>query len=151
MTGGRIRRLRRYLEGAPFLATYGDGVSDVDIPRVVDFHRRSGRQATLVGVRLPTAFGVLEEREGTVTEFREKPVVDGRINGGFFVFEPSVLELLHDDDEVLEEQPLRTLVQRGQLGVYRHDGFWKCMDTVKDVKSANDIWHGGRAPWKVWR
>jgi glucose-1-phosphate cytidylyltransferase len=151
MTGGRLRRLRPYLQDGTFLATYGDGVSDVDIPDVVNFHRKSGHQATLVGVKLPTTFGVLEEDGGKVTEFREKPVVNGRINGGFFVFEPSVLELLRGDEEVLEDQPLRTLVQRGQLGVYRHDGFWKCMDTVKDVKAANDIWHSGRAPWKLWR
>lgn len=150
MTGGRIRRLRPYLQDGPFLATYGDGVSDVDVNKVVEFHRRSGRKATLVGVKLPTTFGVLEESGGKVTEFREKPVVNGCINGGFFVFEPSVLDLLRGDEEVLEEHPLRTLVEWGELGVYRHDGFWKCMDTVKDVQSANGIWNTGKAPWKVW-
>jgi glucose-1-phosphate cytidylyltransferase len=150
MTGGRIRRIERYIDQDIFLATYGDGVSDVPIPAVVDFHRASGRTATLVGVHLPTTFGVLEADGGTVREFREKPVLQGWINGGFFVFGREIFKRLHADSDVLEERPLKELVDQGMLGVYPHDGFWKCMDTYKDVVALNRIWEEGRAAWRTW-
>jgi glucose-1-phosphate cytidylyltransferase len=149
MTGGRIRRIERHIGEDLFLATYGDGVSDVDIPSVIDFHRASGRTATLVGVHLPTTFGVLEADGGTVREFREKPILKGWINGGFFVFNREFFRQLHSDLDVLEERPMKELVDRGALGVFPHDGFWKCMDTWKDVVALNRLWHEG-APWNTW-
>lgn len=149
MTGGRIRRIEPYIHEDLFLATYGDGVSDVHIPSVVDFHRSSGRTATLVGVHLPTTFGVLEAEDGLVRQFREKPVLRGWINGGFFVLNRTFFRQLRADSDVLEERPMKELVERGQLGVYPHDGFWKCMDTWKDVVALNELWDSG-APWNTW-
>ncbi|HUE76622.1 MAG TPA: glucose-1-phosphate cytidylyltransferase [Longimicrobiales bacterium] len=149
MTGGRIRRIEPYIEEEFFLATYGDGVSDVHIPSVIDFHRSTGKVATLVGVHLPTTFGVLEAEGGTVREFREKPVLHGWINGGFFVLNREFFNQLHADSDVLEERPMKELVKREQLGVFPHDGFWKCMDTWKDVVALNEMWDRG-APWNTW-
>lgn len=149
MTGGRIRRIEPYIDEEMFLATYGDGVSDVHIPSVIDFHRSTEKMATLVGVHLPTTFGVLEAEGGTVREFREKPVLKGWINGGFFVLNREFFQQLSADSDVLEERPMKELVARGQLGVFPHDGFWKCMDTWKDVLALNEMWDRG-APWKTW-
>jgi glucose-1-phosphate cytidylyltransferase len=149
MTGGRIRRVERYIQEDIFLATYGDGVSNVHVPSVVDFHRSTGKVATLVGVHLPTTFGVLEAEGGTVREFREKPVLQGWINGGFFVFNREFLGQLHADSDVLEDRPMKELVEQGTLGVFPHDGFWKCMDTWKDVVALNELWDDG-APWNTW-
>jgi glucose-1-phosphate cytidylyltransferase len=149
MTGGRIRRIEPYIQEDIFLATYGDGVSDVHIPSVVDFHRSTGKVATLVGVHLPTTFGVLEADGGTVLEFRDKPVLQGWINGGFFVFNREFFGQLHADSDVLEDRPMKELVERRELGVYPHGGFWKCMDTWKDVVALNGMWNAG-APWNTW-
>jgi glucose-1-phosphate cytidylyltransferase len=149
MTGGRIARAGRHIREDIFLATYGDGVSDVPIPRVVDFHRATGRAATLVGVPLPSPFGVVEAEGATVTEFREKPILGGRINGGFFVFGREALAYFGGDDEELD-RPLNRLVERRQLAIYPHDGFWKSMDTYKDVVDLNRMWAAGDAPWRTW-
>lgn len=150
MTGGRIKRIERYIDEDYFLATYGDGLSNVDVPSVVDFHLAHGKTATLVGVHLPTTFGVLEARNGTVTEFREKPVLQGWINGGFFVINRRFFDRLQADSDVLEDRPMKELVAEGSLGVFPHDGFWKCMDTYKDVVALNQIWDSGHAPWVTW-
>jgi glucose-1-phosphate cytidylyltransferase len=163
MTGGRIKRVEKYIDSDTFLVTYGDGVSDVNIRQVVGFHnlfkethREGGRPnenlATLVGVHLPTTFGVIEAKlDGTIKEFREKPVLSGGwINGGFFVFERKIFDLIKGDETVLEEYPMKTLAKNNEIAVYKHEGFWKCMDTYKDTLELNKIWKSGVAPWKVW-
>jgi glucose-1-phosphate cytidylyltransferase len=150
MTGGRIKRIERYVDEELFLVTYGDGLADIDIQRELDFHRREAKIATMAGVHLPTTFGVLAAEGHTVVEFREKPVLEGWINGGFFIFNREFFRYLHGDDEVLEERPMKQLVAERQLAVYPHDSFWKCMDTYKDFVALNEIWNSNRAPWKTW-
>ncbi|HVT43068.1 MAG TPA: glucose-1-phosphate cytidylyltransferase [Thermoanaerobaculia bacterium] len=150
MTGGRIKKIERYIEEDLFLATYGDGLSDIDISEELAFHRKEGKIATLAGVHLPTTFGVLEADGHTVAEFREKPVLKGWINGGFFVFNREFFSYLDGDDEVLEERPMKQLVAERQLSVFPHEGFWKCMDTYKDFVALNQIWTSEAAPWKTW-
>ena len=148
-TGGRVHRARKYLNDATFFVTYGDGVADVDLRRLLDFHRRSGKLATLTGVHPSSPFGVIESAGGVVTSFKEKPYLEGLINGGFFVFEPGVFDYL-GHDTVLEEDPLRRLAAEGQLAVYEHRGFWSCMDTFKDVERLNAMWERGERPWRLW-
>jgi glucose-1-phosphate cytidylyltransferase len=150
MTGGRLFAARRYLEGAPFLATYGDGLSNVDVGELISFHRRHGRIATVTTVRPLSRFGVLDiDGEGQVTSFREKPQVDGWINVGYFVFEPEIFEYL-EADSVLEQEPLVRLAADGQLMAYRHGGFWQPMDTYRESQILNQLWEEGRAPWRTW-
>lgn len=151
MTGGRIGRAARFLAGRPFMATYGDGVSNVDIRALAEFHQASGRTATLTAVRPPARFGGLVIEDGVVNEFMEKPQIgEGWINGGFMVFQPEVAELLTTDDTILERAPLETLAENGQLGAFQHDGFWQCMDTVRDLTYLRELWASGQAPWKSW-
>jgi glucose-1-phosphate cytidylyltransferase len=151
MTGGRIKRAAAYLHGNTFLATYGDGLSNIDVARLVDFHLTHGRAATLTGVHQPTTFGVVDAEEGgLVKSFREKPSLSGYVNGGFFVFQRSLVDEIAGDSTVLEEEPLRSLIQKGQLAMYRHDGFWQCMDHYKDYTTLNAMWAAGSAKWKVW-
>lgn len=151
MTGGRIGRLRKFLDGQRFLATYGDGVGDVDISRLLDFHQTHGKLATVTAVRPPARFGSLALEGHVVTEFREKPQVEqGWINGGYFVFEPEVLDLLTADETILERGPLEALAKRGELQAYFHDGFWQPMDTLRDRQSLEAHWASGQAPWKIW-
>ncbi|MDA8117424.1 MAG: glucose-1-phosphate cytidylyltransferase [Actinomycetota bacterium] len=153
MTGGRIMRAARYLEGkGTFAATYGDGVTDADLAAALAYHRKMGRLATLTGVRPPSRFGELIADGGLVRAFTEKPqVAEGLINGGFFFFEPAFLRYLTaDEDCVLERAPLERCAADGQLSVYRHDGYWQCMDTLRDWESLQSQWDTGRAPWKVW-
>jgi glucose-1-phosphate cytidylyltransferase len=147
MTGGRLARLGSLLDET-FLLTYGDGLSDVPIDTLIDYHRASGAQATVTAVHPAPRFGALELRDGMVTRFREKPIASmDRINGGFFVFEPAMLSLLTGDDCVLEASPLATLASQGQLAAYEHDGFWQPMDTLRDRDELNRLWDGGNAPW----
>lgn len=151
MTGGRIRRLRQWVADGPFMATYGDGVGDVDIRRLVEFHRGHGRLATVTAVRPPARFGGLAIVEGQVREFSEKPQTgEGWINGGFFVFEPGVFDYLSDDRTVLEREPLERLARAGQLMAYQHEGFWQPMDTLREKQLLESLWTSGKAPWKVW-
>lgn len=152
MTGGRLRRVRDYLpDNEPFFLTYGDGVADVDIPASLAFHREQGRQATMTVVHPPGRFGAASIQGTAITSFKEKPAGDGaRINGGFFVLEKSVVDLIDGDDTVFELGPLNTLAERGQLSAYLHDGFWQCMDTLRDKRLLEDLWESGKAPWKVW-
>ncbi len=149
-TGGRIARLADRLGGEPFCATYADGVADVDLAAQLDFHRSHGALATVTVVRPHLQWGVAELGEGDrVVGFAEKPRSEHWINGGFFRFEPAVLEHL-DAESVLEREPLRQLADVGQLRAFRHEGFWDCMDTYKDAVVLNDLWAAGEAPWRVW-
>lgn len=150
-TGGRIKRLERYLTGDRFFATYGDGVSDLNLDELLAFHERHGRIATVTVVRPRTSFGLLEiDGEHRVTRFKEKPQLDWWINGGFFVFDRRVFDYLCPDS-VLEREPMERLAADGQLVAFKHDGFWACMDTYKDNVELNAAWSSGTAPWCTWR
>ncbi|MEQ1857946.1 MAG: glucose-1-phosphate cytidylyltransferase [Longimicrobiales bacterium] len=151
MTGGRIRRLDNWLRGSRFMVTYGDGVGNVDIRKLVAFHESHGRLATVTAVRPPARFGGLDLQGDAVSEFSEKPQThEGWINGGFFVFEPAVLDYLDDDSTILERKPLEALAKDGELMAYRHDGFWQPMDTIRDKTLLDTLWDQGSPPWKVW-
>ncbi|MBI2323101.1 MAG: glucose-1-phosphate cytidylyltransferase [Chloroflexi bacterium] len=150
-TGGRLKRLAHWLSDGTFMMTYGDGVADIDIPAVLAFHRRYGRLATVTAVRPPARFGGLAFAGDAVAQFLEKPQIgEGWINGGFFVLEPGVLDYIDDDDTIWERDPLERLAADGQLMAYRHEGFWQCMDTVRDVRLLQGLWDAGHAPWRVW-
>ncbi len=152
MTGGRIKRVRDYIGNETFLLTYGDGVCDVDIRRVVSFHERHGRLATMTAVQPGGRFGTLEIKEDdTVGRFAEKRREDGGwINGGYMVLEPQVIDYIDGDQTTFEREPLERLSAEGQLAAYRHDGFWQCMDTMKDKMYLEELVRTGQAPWKVW-
>lgn len=150
-TGGRVRRAARYLSDGRFMVTYGDGLTDIDVKKVLAFHQSHGKFATVSAVRPVSRFGVLDlDATGRVERFAEKPQADGWINAGYFVFEPQVFDYLTGDDCVLEREPLERLAADGQLMAYRHDGFFFAMDTYREYKALNDLWATGRAPWKVW-
>jgi glucose-1-phosphate cytidylyltransferase len=152
MTGGRLKRVAGYIGSETFLATYGDGVADIDIGDLFAFHRRQGKLGTVSGVRPSSRYGELMVQDGIAQLFEEKPQVrEGWINGGFFVFEPQVLDLIEGDYETLEGGLLVRLAQRGELAVYQHEGFWQCMDTYREMQMLNELWNSGKAPWKVWR
>jgi glucose-1-phosphate cytidylyltransferase len=149
-TGGRILALRDHLGDEPFFATYADGVADIALDRLVEFHRAHGGAATMTVVRPELQFGVTElDGDGIVLGFQEKPRSEHWINGGFFCFQPSVHEYLLPDAP-LEREPLERLAAAGELRAFRHDGFWDCMDTYKDAVALNDLWTAGSPPWKVW-
>ena len=152
MTGARIKRAARHIGGRRFMVTYGDGVSNIDIRKLIATHESNGRLATVTGVRPPSRFGELVVEGDKVAQFSEKPQMqEGFINGGFFVFEPDVLDYLTEDATcVLEEGPMERLTGDGQLSVYQHTGFWQCMDTYRDLHLLNQLWDSGKAPWKVW-
>jgi glucose-1-phosphate cytidylyltransferase len=150
-TGGRIKRVARHLGSEDFCMTYGDGVADVDITALIAAHRASGRQATVTAVQPPGRFGSLEMDGTQVRGFREKPPGDGGwINGGFFVLSPRVLEHIADDGTYWEREPMERLAGENQLGSFKHDGFWRPMDTLRDKTVLEELWAAGRAPWKVW-
>jgi glucose-1-phosphate cytidylyltransferase len=151
MTGGRLKRVRDYINGETFCMTYGDGLADIDIGKLVAFHKQQGRDATVTAVRPPGRFGALEVEGATVQGFREKPLGDGAwINGGFFVLEPKALDLVVGDDTTWEREPMEALARTGQLAAYRHEGFWQPMDTLRDRNHLQSLWDAGKAPWKVW-
>lgn len=152
MTGGRLARVREYLEGEEaFCLTYGDGVSDVDITALLAFHRTHGAAATVTAVRPPSRFGSLDMDGDRVTNFAEKPLEEaGWINGGFFVLSPAVLDTIDGDSTIWEKEPLERLATSGELHAYRHDGFWQPMDTLRDRTTLEGLWESGRAPWKTW-
>ncbi len=152
MTGGRLRRVRDYIGHETFCFTYGDGVSNVDINKLLAFHREQNTHATLTAVQPPGRFGALDikldQRIGT---FKEKPEGDGSwVNGGFFVLEPAVFSLLHSDEDIWERSPLEALANTGQLSAYKHHGFWQPMDTLRDKNHLEDLWSSGKAPWRLW-
>jgi glucose-1-phosphate cytidylyltransferase len=150
-TGGRLLRVAPYLDGSAFCFTYGDGVGDIDIAKLVAHHRAHGKLATLTATQPPGRFGALALDGDRVTSFQEKPQGDGAwINGGFFVLEPSVLRYLVDDRTIWEHEPLDRLAAEGELFAYRHEGFWHPMDTLRDKKLLEDLWSGDKAPWKLW-
>jgi glucose-1-phosphate cytidylyltransferase len=151
MTGGRLRRVLGYLGDEDFCFTYGDGLADVDVGRLISFHREQGRLATVTSVQPMGRFGSMSVDGTQVVDFHEKPAGDGAwINGGFFVLSPRVAEYLEDDRTVWEEEPLRRLATDGQLSSYQHTGFWLPMDTLRDKLRLQSLWESGAAPWKVW-
>lgn len=153
MTGGRLKRVARYLEGEDaFCFTYGDGLSDVDITALVKFHKAHGRRATLTAVAPPGRFGAVELQEALVTRFHEKPQGDGAmINGGYFVLSPDCIDYIASDVTSWEQEPLEQLAEEGQLAAYRHSGFWQAMDTLRDKNYLEGLWQQRQAPWKVWK
>lgn len=154
MTGGRLSRVRNYLNDEPFCFTYGDGVSDVNIGELLSFHQSQGRLATVTAVQPPGRFGTMgfsPTNSNLIKNFQEKPVGDGAwINGGFFVLEPDVIDYIEDDATIWERSPLEKLSEEGQLAAFRHDGFWRPMDTLRDKNELESLWASGNAPWKTW-
>ena len=150
MTGGRVKRMKPYLEET-FLLTYGDGLANVDIPSLIEFHRQHGKLATITAVHPTARFGELQILNQQVNKFKEKPQIDqGWINGGFFVLEPEFLDYIEHDQTILEKEPLEQVAQMGELMAYHHNGFWQCMDTVRDRDVLQNFWKSEKAPWKVW-
>jgi glucose-1-phosphate cytidylyltransferase len=148
MTGGRVKRLQRLVGNETFMCTYGDGLASIDVAQLLAFHKAQGRQATVTAVRPPARFGTLEIEGDRVARFSEKPQTsEGWINGGFFVFEPSVFERIAGDETFLEHEPLVSLAADGELSVYKHDGFWQPMDTLREKNLLEDLWKSGNAPW----
>jgi len=149
-TGGRLHRVAPYIEGDRFMLTYGDGLADIDLTKLVRFHRESGRLATVTGVRPMSRFGEIHGEGDLVREFREKPQLDeGWVSGGFFVFERGALDYF-GPDSVLERAPLERLAQDGQLALFRHDGYWRAMDTLREKRQLEQEWESGHPAWKVW-
>lgn len=151
MTGGRIKRIGRYLDDEPFCMTYGDGVSNVDIAKELEFHKKHGKLATLTAVHPDSRFGVLDIQSNQIMAFREKSDADvGWINGGFMILDPKVLDYIEGDSTVFERDSLEKLVADGQLMAFRHRGFWQCMDTLRDKERLEGLWNSKKAPWKRW-
>jgi len=158
-TGGRIKKIEKYIDTENFFATYCDGLADVNLQQLLKHHENMKRIGTLVAVHPMSPFGIVEEEKGIATSFREKPSLPGLINGGFFVFKKHFFDYLNDDS-VLEEDPLKTLAEEKELAVYHHEGFWACMDTFKDFERLNELWEHsvmphtglrGKPPWKIWK
>jgi len=152
MTGGRIKQAKNYIDNSAFMLTYGDGVADVNIQELVSFHKEHGKKITMTAVQPDGRYGALKiENNSRISKFLEKPRGDGMwINGGFFVCEPSVIDYIDNELTVFEEAPLSKLAEKGQLMAYKHSGFWKCMDTLRDKISLADYWEKGSAPWRTW-
>ena len=151
MTGGRLKRIRDYLDDEPFFFTYGDGVGNVDVKASLDLHNSSKRKATMTAVQPPGRFGALQIEGDKITSFQEKPEGDGSwINGGFFVLNPSVIDYIESDSTTWERSPLENLAKDGELSVYKHKGFWSPMDTMRDKIMLNELWEENKAPWKLW-
>lgn len=152
MTGGRIKKIQKYVGNETFMVTYGDGVSDVDIHKLVRYHEENGRLATMTAVNVGQKFGVLElKNKNEICAFREKSMDDGSlINGGFLVLEPEVFNYIEGDSTVFEKDPLESLASQGELIAYKHAGFWRCMDSQRDQDVLKKLWDSGQAPWKLW-
>lgn len=152
MTGGRVKRVKEYIGNEPFMLTYGDGVSDVNINKLVEFHKKHGKLVTMSAYNAGQRFGVLDiDAAGHITEFREKTKGDGNmVNIGFMVCQPEFLDYIEGDSTVLEKAPLERAAKEGQLMAYKHEGFWQCMDTVREKEDLEKLWNSGKAPWKVW-
>lgn len=152
MTGGRVKRVREYVGNEPFMLTYGDGVSNVNISKLLEFHKAHGKMVTMSSYNVGQRFGVLDiDENGKIREFREKTQGDGnQINIGFMVCQPEFFNYIDGDDTVLEKKPLETAAKMGELMAYKHDGFWQCMDTVREKEQLEKMWANGQAPWKVW-
>jgi len=151
MTGGRIKRVEPYIGNEPFMITYGDGVSDIDIAKLLDFHRAHGKYSTITATQPEGRFGMLDLEGSRIASFREKDQSDmGWINAGFMVMEPKIFQYLENDDTILERTPLERLAIEGELMAYKHQGFWQCMDTQRDKQKLEALWSSGSAPWKKW-
>jgi len=151
MTGGRVKRVAAYLGRDDFCLTYGDGLCDVDIRKLIEFHKAQGKLATVTAIQPPGRFGALDLQGSLIAAFKEKPQGDGSwINGGFFVLSPKVLDYIAGDDTIWEREPMERLARERQLSAYMHAGFWQCMDTLRDKNLLESHWQSGRAPWKVW-
>lgn len=151
-TGGRVKRCAPIIGNEPCMVTYGDGVGNIDIAKLVAFHKHQGRLATITAVRPPARFGAMIFDGDRVAAFSEKPQVgEGWINGGYMVLEPQVMDYIEGDDTIFERKPLERLAQDGQLAAYRHEGFWQPMDTLREKQLLEDLWQSGKAPWKVWK
>ncbi len=152
MTGGRIKRIADYLGDEPFMVTYGDGIADINLKAVLELHQKENRIATVSAVRPPARFGQIRLDKTGVIGFAEKPQADsGWINGGFFVLDSKIKKYINEDDTIFEREPLERLAQEGMLSSYQHDGFWQCMDTVRDVELLQSLWASGNAPWRIWK
>ena len=152
MTGGRIKRIQKYVGNETFLMTYGDGVSDININELVEFHKRHGKLLTLTAASLQQRFGVLDiDDENIITSFREKSTDDGsKINAGYMVIEPEVFDYIDGDETIFEKEPMDKLLEKGQLVAYKFDGYWQCMDTKREHEKLEALWESGEAPWKSW-
>lgn len=151
MTGGRLRRVKQYLDNETFCFTYGDGVGDIDITKSIEFHKSHGKLATLTAAAPPGRFGALNIDGERITSFEEKPANEsGYINAGFFVLEPAVIDRINGDETIWERTPLESLAHDGQLNAWKHDGFWQPMDTLRDRNYLDTLWTNGKAPWKTW-
>jgi glucose-1-phosphate cytidylyltransferase len=150
MTGGRLRRVRGYLGAEDFCFTYGDGLADINIRALIEFHRAQKTMATVTAVQPPGRFGALVVEGSKVLSFREKPAGDGWINGGFFVLSPKVIDYIDGDETVWEREPMERLAQEGELSTYLHEGFWQPMDTLRDKAQLEELWASPSAPWKIW-
>jgi glucose-1-phosphate cytidylyltransferase len=154
MTGGRIKRIMNFIGNEPFCLTYGDGLSDVNITKLIEFHNKENTLATLTAVQPPGRFGIIDLHEGRtkITSFREKAKDDGAwINGGFFVLKPEISDYIENDMTTWEQEPLKKLAAEGNLSAYKHFGFWQPMDTLRDKTYLEELWASGRAPWKIWK
>lgn len=152
MTGGRIKRIQKYIGNESFMLTYGDAVSDINLKELLAFHKSHGKTATITAIALGQRFGVLDiDGNHTIRQFREKDVSDsGRVNAGFMVMEPEIFNYLENDETVFEKEPLAALARIGELKAYLHNGFWQCMDTKREMLRLEELWNSGKAPWKVW-
>jgi glucose-1-phosphate cytidylyltransferase len=151
MTGGRLKRVKQYLGSEDFCFTYGDGLSDINITDLVNFHKQQGYLATVTAVKPAGRFGSLELKDNQVTSFIEKPRGDGSwVNGGFFVLSPKVIDYIRDDDTTWEQEPMHQLALDGQMNAFFHEGFWQPMDTLREKKLLQDMWQENKAPWKIW-
>ncbi|MBT5471762.1 MAG: glucose-1-phosphate cytidylyltransferase [Nitrospina sp.] len=152
MTGGRLKRIASYVGDDDFCFTYGDGVADINIKELIDFHNTQGTLATVTSVQPPGRFGALDIEHGKITAFKEKPQGDGAsINGGFFVLSPQVFDYIDNESTIWENEPLEKLASEGQLSAYQHRGFWQPMDTLRDKAQLNELWESGKAPWEIWK
>ncbi|HMU91817.1 MAG TPA: glucose-1-phosphate cytidylyltransferase [Anaerolineales bacterium] len=150
-TGGRVKRVAEFIGNETFMLTYGDGVGNIDINKLIKFHESHGKLVTMTAVRPVARFGQIVLQESQVTEFAEKPQTgEGWINGGFFVLQPEIIKYIDDEQAVWERKPMERLASDGQLMAYNHSEFWQCMDTLRDVQLLNNLWDGGNAPWKLW-
>lgn len=151
MTGGRLKKVKEHVDNETFCFTYGDGLSNVNISELIDFHKNSNAKATMTSVQPPGRFGTLDISGNKITNFKEKPAGDGNwINGGFFVLEPSVFDYLKDDTTVWEKEPLERLAKENQLSAFKHTGFWQSLDTLRDKNYLDKLWNSDKAPWKNW-
>ena len=151
MTGGRIKRIAEYVKGEDFCCTYGDGIGDVNITALIEFHKQHGKLATLTATQPPGRFGALKLSGNNISSFQEKPQGDGSwINGGFFVLSPKVIDYIKDDQTIWEREPMDSLARDGQISAYFHSGFWQPMDTLRDKIHLEELWQSGKAPWKIW-